>query len=94
MLANYYTAAGQIAEGLEVDEKIVRLSPANPTAHYNLACSLALSNRLEDAVSSLRTALNKGYTEFDWMLKDPDLRILHQDPLFRKLLNEFKIEQH
>lgn len=94
MLANFYTEAGHIAEGLEVDEKIVRLAPANPTAHYNLACSLALSNRLEEAVGCLRTALNKGYNEFDWMLKDPDLRILHHDPHFRNLLSEFKIEQH
>lgn len=94
MLANFYTEAGHITEGLEVDEKIVRLAPANPTAHYNLACSLALSNRLEEAVGCLRTALNKGYNEFDWMLKDPDLRILHHDPHFRNLLSEFKIEQH
>jgi hypothetical protein len=33
---------GRIADGLKMDRRLVKLQPANPTAHYNLACSLAL----------------------------------------------------
>jgi magnesium transporter len=35
----------------------MRLEPENPTAHYNLACSLALSHRRRDAIEVLRHAV-------------------------------------
>jgi len=42
LLGGLYTKQGRIAEGLKMDRKLVRLEPDNATAHYNLACSLAL----------------------------------------------------
>ena len=45
MLGGLYTKQGRIADGLKMDRKLVRLRPDNATAHYNLACSLALSRR-------------------------------------------------
>ena len=45
LLGGLYTKAGRIVDGLRMDRKLVRLEPANPTAHYNLACSLALCKK-------------------------------------------------
>ena len=79
-----------LADGLKMDRKLVRLLPDNATAHYNLACSLALSKRRSDAMSSLKRAVALGYTDFDWMTQDPDLEDLKDHPEFVRLLDQLK----
>ena len=49
ILGGLYTRQGRIADGLRMDRRLVRLQPANATARYNLACSLALRKRKSDA---------------------------------------------
>lgn len=86
LLGGLYTKAGRIADGLKMDRKLVRLQPANATAHYNLACSLALLDKVPEAISSLTTAIERGYADYDWMLKDDDLASLRPLPEFIHLL--------
>ena len=90
LLGGLYTKHGRIADGLRMDRKLVKLLPDNATAHYNLACSLALLKRKSDAIKSLRHAVSLGYTDFDWMQQDPDLDGLKQDPAFNALLTPLK----
>jgi tetratricopeptide (TPR) repeat protein len=90
LLGGLYTRQGRIADGLRMDRKLVKLQPKNPTAHYNLACSLALSKRKTDALRELREAVQLGYRDFDWMQQDPDLEALKQHPDFRALLETLK----
>ena len=90
ILGGLYTKQGRINDGLRMDRKLVRLLPANPTAHYNLACSLALVKRKADALRSLRQAVELGYRDFDWMQQDPDLDGLKNHPDFRALLDQLK----
>src|SRR3954467_14648793 len=79
ILGSLYTKHGRIADGLKMDRKLVKLQPDNATAHYNLACSLALLKRNSDALRSLNHAVELGYKDFDWMLQDPDLEGLKHD---------------
>ena len=90
ILGGLYTKQGRIADGLKMDRKLVKLQPANATAHYNLACSLALSKRKTDALASLNVAVKLGYQDFDWMSQDPDLESLKKEPRFEALLNALK----
>ena len=90
LLGGLYTRQGRIADGLRMDRKLVKLQPQNATAHYNLACSLALSKRKSDALRELRQAVKLGYTDFDWMQQDPDLEVLKQHPEFQSLLQNLK----
>lgn len=90
LLGGLYTRHGRIADGLKMDRKLVRLQPGNATARYNLACSLALSKRKGDALRELRAAINCGYRDIDWMLKDPDLDVLKNRPEFVALLHQLK----
>ncbi len=69
-----------------MDRKLVRLEPENPTAHYNLACSLALSRRKIDALRALERAVTLGYNDYDWMQQDPDFEGLKDHPAFQQLL--------
>jgi len=90
LLGGLYTKHGRIADGLKMDRRLVKLLPGNATAHYNLACSLALLKRKAAAIRSLRQAVQLGYTDFDWMQQDPDLDGLKKDPEFNSLLQQLK----
>ena len=91
LLANLYTKVGRIDDGLKMDRRLVRLRPDSPVAHYNLACSLSLKNRKAEAIRSLRTAIGKGYRDWNWLMEDADLRNLRDYPRFRELLEEFQV---
>lgn len=86
ILGGLYTKAGRIADGLKMDRKMVRLQPTNATAHYNLACSLALMKRLPEALTTLAQAIALGYDDAEWMASDPDLAALRKRPDFQTLL--------
>lgn len=90
ILGGLYTKHGRISDGLRMDRKLVRLLPENATAHYNLACSLALVKRKADAMRSLEHAIQLGYRDIDWMQQDPDLEGLKDDPAFVALINQLK----
>jgi Flp pilus assembly protein TadD len=90
ILGGLYTKLGRIADGLKMDRRLVRLQPTNATAHYNLACSLALSKRNPDALRSLRQAVHLGYQDFEWMSHDPDLQGLKRNPDFGAIVAQLK----
>lgn len=90
LLGGLYTKAGRISDGLKMDRKLVRLLPDNATAHYNLACSLALCKRPNDALRSLQRAVALGYSDADWMTQDPDLDCLKSHPEFNELLAQLE----
>jgi Flp pilus assembly protein TadD len=86
ILGGLYTKAGRVADGLRMDRRLVRLRPGDSTAHYNLACSLALSRRKAAALRTLHTAVELGYRDTSWMANDPDLESLRGHPEFQALL--------
>ncbi len=90
ILGGLYTKHGRVTDGLRMDRRLVRLLPSNATAHYNLACSLALVKKKSEALRSLRQAIELGYRDVDWMQQDPDLDSLKNHPLFQALLDQLK----
>jgi tetratricopeptide (TPR) repeat protein len=88
--ANNLTLKGRYAEGLQVDKRLVQLRPTDPLAYYNLACSYALLKRPEQAIKTLRRAIELGYRDFRYMKEDRDLDSIRQDPRFRQLLREYE----
>jgi tetratricopeptide (TPR) repeat protein len=85
-LGELYTESGRYLEGLAVDEKLSSLFPYEPTVHYNLACSLSLLERKEEAANMLRKAVNLGFDDFDELEKDSDLDNIRDHPTFIELL--------
>jgi Flp pilus assembly protein TadD len=85
-LGDLYTRTGAYADGLRVDENLSRLCAEDPVVWYNLACSLSLSGRPDDALDALNRAVELGYNDYDAMKKDPDLTALHGDARFESLL--------
>lgn len=86
LLGHAYTRRGEYKKGLDVDARLVRLRPADPTAYYNLACSYALLEQVDDAFAALEKAVSLGYRQVRQLMKDPDLANLRTDPRFRRFL--------
>jgi tetratricopeptide (TPR) repeat protein len=87
---NNLTRKGRFAEGLQIDKRLVQLRPNDPLAHYNLACSYALLKRPDQAIKTLRRAVELGYRDFRYMREDRDLDSIRHDPRFRQLIREYE----
>jgi tetratricopeptide (TPR) repeat protein len=90
VLGNGLTLKGRYNEGLVIDRRLVQLRPRDPLAHYNLACSYALLKHSEQALRTLRKAIELGYRDFRYIREDSDLDAVRHDPRFRQLLREYE----
>ncbi len=88
MLGQALTACGRHGEALEVDQRVVVLAPADPTAHYNLACSRSNLGDVDRALQSLEKAFDLGYCDYKHLLRDKDLENVRRDPRFRRMLDK------
>ncbi len=90
VMGNLLTLKGRFADGLVIDKRLVQLRPSDSLAHYNLACSYALLKRPEQALKTLRRAIELGYRDFRYMSEDHDLDAIRHDPRFQQMLLEYE----
>ena len=90
VMGNNLTLKGHYTQGLVIDKQLVVLRPNDPLAHYNLACSYALLKRPDQALKTLRRAVELGYRDFRYMREDRDLDSIRHDARFRQLLREYE----
>ena len=92
VLSDDYARRGKLDEGLKVDEQLARMQPDDPSVLYNLACSYSLARHFEEAVGALTLAVARGFTDFKWLMKDPDLANLRKQPVFKKTLTKLSCQ--
>ena len=85
-LGDLYTRTGCYEDGLKTDLELARLCPRESLVWYNLACSYALLNRAEEALTSLERSIVLGYRDARWIREDRDLDSLKKDQRFISLL--------
>jgi tetratricopeptide (TPR) repeat protein len=85
-LGDAFSKRKMTVDGLEIDKRLVRICPDEPTFYYNLACSYALLDQLDPAFEALGKALQLGYTNFEHLQSDPDLDNLRKDNRFQGIL--------
>ena len=90
LLGDHYTQRGRFTEGLHVDERLARLEPNNPTVFYNLACSYSLTMEFDRAIAALDRAIELGYRDFKWLVKDPDLKNLRAQPAYEEIKEKIR----
>jgi tetratricopeptide (TPR) repeat protein len=90
ILGDTYTQRGRYTDGLHVDEQLARLEPENATIFYNLACSYSLTDDFDRAAFVLDYAIKLGYHDFKWLTRDPDLKKLRAQPVFRELKKKIR----
>ena len=70
--------------------KTLEINPNDAIAYYNLAAFYSLQNESDRALDSLDHALALGFKDYDFLLKDPDLKKVRRHPKFRKVLEKYK----
>jgi tetratricopeptide (TPR) repeat protein len=87
--ASNLAAKGQYARALQLDRRLVRLTPEHAIAWYNLACTYTVLGMIDPGFFALQRALELGYDHTGRLLRDPDLKALRRDPRFDRLLRRF-----
>jgi SAM-dependent methyltransferase len=64
---------------------LARLTPRDPRAHYNLACSHALLGQPEEAIAALEQACGLGFRDSVLLRRDNELDSLREDPRFQAI---------
>jgi tetratricopeptide (TPR) repeat protein len=63
-----------------------------PIAYYNIACSLSLDGRTQEAVEYLLLAVEAGYDDVEWMKRDGDLNNLHSEEIYAEIVDTLEAD--
>jgi serine/threonine protein kinase/tetratricopeptide (TPR) repeat protein len=88
LLASDLAIQGRRQEAVQHVKIAVAMRPSDANVLYNAACTYGILGMKQDALETLRRSMEAGYRNADWCTKDPDLKILHDDPEFKKLIAE------
>jgi tetratricopeptide (TPR) repeat protein len=87
MLGDAAYSTGAYAKSIEAYKKQIELGfGRTDIAAYNIACCYALSGHKTNALVWLKKSFKLGYSDFANAQRDPDLKSLHGDPVFEKLV--------
>jgi tetratricopeptide (TPR) repeat protein len=81
---------GGVDESITACKKALLLDPDCVAAYYDLACYYSLTGKNDQALAALEMALCKGFCDFDWLLRDPDLSSARLAPEFQLLLRSYR----
>jgi adenylate cyclase len=73
------------ASGLEWAQRALDVDPADAGIQYNVACLFALEGDQARAIGCLKEAVKAGFAHRDWVMNDPDLESLRDNPEFMSL---------
>ena len=86
LLAVQYASIGRSDDAVAQLQRAVHLRPDDGNTLYNAACVYGILGRAAEALDMVRRALAAGYSNFDWVRRDPDLALLQNDAEFRALV--------
>src|SRR5690606_10340314 len=81
LLASVLRMTGRVADSADAARIAVMLDPECAPAHYDLACYYALADEPGKALVALENALDRGFCDFEWVCRDPDLETLRPFPV-------------
>jgi tetratricopeptide (TPR) repeat protein len=72
-------------------KKAKELKPDSATIRYNLASVHSLMGNVDYGMDELDAALDKGFSDYDSLRKDPDINNLRKHKDFQKVLEKHKV---
>jgi tetratricopeptide (TPR) repeat protein len=90
LLGSILKKPGSLEESVVACKKALLLDPDCLAAYYDLACYYSLLGKGEQSLAAMEMALCKGFADFDWLLKDPDLEALRLNPEFQLLIRSYR----
>ena len=86
LLASDQASAGETDSAIMHVKIAVAMRPNDANVLYNAACTYGILGMKVDALDTFRRSVSAGYSNLDWCLKDPDLKILYDEPEFQNLI--------
>jgi serine/threonine protein kinase/cytochrome c-type biogenesis protein CcmH/NrfG len=86
LLANTYAFFGNKKDAAQQLEKAVAMRPNDPNTLYNAACTYGLLDMKSESLAMLKRATETGFSDVEWVSRDPDLTCLHGEPEFERLV--------
>ncbi|MGI9043302.1 MAG: tetratricopeptide repeat protein, partial [Gemmatimonadaceae bacterium] len=83
-------ALGDTARAEEWARRAVQSAPTDPLMLYNIGCLQALMGNRGLALDHLERAIELGMRNNDWMMTDPSLVSVRDDPRFAALISEVR----
>ena len=93
LLASRYAGLGRKDDACHHLEKAVAMRPNDPNTLYNAACTYGNLHLKQEALAMIKRAVETGFTDTEWISRDPDLACLHHDPEFERLIDRKKQER-
>jgi len=87
-LANLYASRKAVESAVRELDLAVTMRPKDSNILYNAACTYGIMGRKLEALALLRRARDAGYSNLEWVSRDPDLTCLHDDPEFKRLIGK------
>jgi serine/threonine protein kinase/Flp pilus assembly protein TadD len=76
---------GEREKAIEYIRRSLAIDPDDSGMLYNIACSYALLGMSEEAVSSLETAVDRGFGHKEWIEHDSDFDSIRETPRFQAI---------
>src|SRR4029079_13868971 len=86
--ASVRSGRGDVIKSEEWIRRAVQSDPNNPLMLYNVGCFYSVEGKTGQALDHLERAMELGMRNIDWLLTDPDLENVRQDPRLAALVKE------
>ncbi len=78
-------------KALEDLKKAKELKSESPSIRYNLACLYSLKGDVDFGLDELDAALANGFSDYESLRRDPDLKNLRKNSEFKRVLEKHKV---
>ncbi|RJP80139.1 MAG: tetratricopeptide repeat protein [Desulfobacteraceae bacterium] len=85
--ANAYLHQFDVA--IRIYQKLTLIFPDQAEVYFNLACLYSLQNNIPDAIDNLKTAVRKGYDNYNLIKTDHDLKNIRKTSFYESLVKSF-----
>ena len=87
LIAGNLAGIGEIEESERHLQMAIALRPNDTNVLYNAACTYGILKKKQEALDSLKKAIECGYGNLELIKRDPDLLLLRDEPEFQKLVS-------
>jgi len=82
-----FGALGDAENAIKYGERSLAIDPEDPMLLYNVACMYSSLGRVDQAITCLERAVEKGFGHKEWIDNDPDLNAIRSSPKYQSIID-------